>query len=145
MSADAEDTVTRYLRPLLATSDALWPLVARVVAGLVFFSFSFGKFTRHQAEVDAFDRYGIPAADAAVYLVGVLEFVGGLMLIAGLGTRLAALGLAGNMIGAIATAGRIDGGVVHLGLAPALLVTMLVLVWAGAGARSVDRRLSPAP
>ncbi len=132
----------RYLRPLLSTSDALWPLVARVVAGLIFFSFSFGKFTRHQAEVDAFDRYGIPAADAAVYLVGVLEFVGGLVLIVGIGTRIAAVALAGNMMGAIATAGRIDGGVVNLGLAPALLVTMLLLVWAGAGARSVDRRLS---
>ena len=52
-----------------------------------------------------------------------------------------ALGLAGNMVGAIATGGRVDGGFVNLGLAPMLLVAMLYLVWAGAGRFSLDERL----
>jgi hypothetical protein len=44
------------------------------------------------------------------------------------------------MLGAIVTTGRIGGGLVHLGLAPALLVAMLVLLKTGAGARSIDTR-----
>lgn len=128
-----------WWRRLLDTGDGLAPLVLRVAAGLVFVSFSVGKFTRHAAEAAAFERYGIPLAEATVYLVGLLELIGGLMLILGVATRLAALGLAVNMAVAVATAGRIDGGAVHLGLAPALLAAMLVLLWTGAGARSLDR------
>ena len=130
---------TTWWRRLLGTGDGLAPLALRVAAGLVFVSFSVGKFTRHAAEAGAFERYGIPFADATVYLVGLLELIGGLMLILGVATRLAALGLAVNMAVAVATAGRIDGGAVHLGLAPLLLLAMLVLVWTGAGARSLDR------
>jgi predicted lipoprotein with Yx(FWY)xxD motif len=73
--------------------------------------------------------------------VGSLELVAGLMLIAGLATRLVALALAADMVGAISTAGRLDGGPVNLGLAPILLAVMLLLVWAGAGALSLDGRL----
>lgn len=126
---------------LLGTGDGIAPLIVRLAAGLVFMSFSLGKFTRHEAEAGAFERYGIPFADATVYLVGLLEMVGGLTLVLGVGTRLAALALALNMAVAIATAGRIDPSVVHTGLAPALLLAMLFLLWAGAGARSLDRRL----
>jgi putative oxidoreductase len=124
---------------------AAWAVAAlRVAAGAVFVAFSFGKFVHHGAESAAFDRYGIPFPDAATALVGALELGGGLMLIAGLGTRLAALALAGDMIGAIATAGRIEGGPVHLGLAPALLAAMLVLLSTGAGRCSLDGRLAAA-
>jgi putative oxidoreductase len=42
---------------------------------------------------------------------------------------------------AIGTAGRTVGGPFHLGVAPALLVLMLVLVWSGATRWSLDRRL----
>jgi putative oxidoreductase len=73
--------------------------------------------------------------------VGAVELAGGAMLVLGLGTRFAALALACDMAGAIATAGRIEGGPVHLGLAPALLVMMLLVLWIGPGDRSLDRRL----
>jgi hypothetical protein len=45
------------------------------------------------------------------------------------------------MIGAIVTAGRIDGGPVNLGLAPALLAVMILLLWTGAGRWSLDGRI----
>jgi putative oxidoreductase len=61
----------------------------------------------------------------------------------GLFTRLAALLLAGDMIGAIATAGRVDGGSFHLGVAPALLAAMLFLLWVGPGLFAFDRRILP--
>ena len=70
---------------------------------------------------------------------GALELVGGLLLVVGLLTRPAALLLAVNMVGAIATAGRVDGGTFHLGVAPTMLVAMLFLVWAGCGRLALDR------
>ena len=45
------------------------------------------------------------------------------------------------MVGAIATAGRVDGGSFHLGVAPTMLVAMLFLTWAGCGYLAVDRSL----
>jgi putative oxidoreductase len=138
--------VNRLIQLVIAPRDlgrAAWAVAAaRVAAGVVFVAFSFGKFIHHEAEAAAFDRYGIPQADAATYLVGTLELVGGLMLVLGLGTRVVAVALAGNMIGAIATAGRHDGGPVNLGLAPAVLAAMLVLIWAGAGRASLDEMLA---
>jgi putative oxidoreductase len=135
-----------WLRRLLVGSRAprAWggaALGARLVAGAVFLGFSVGKFTRHGAESAALDRYGLPYPDAFTYGVGVVELVGGAMLVLGLGTRLAALALACDMVGAITTAGRIEGGPVHLGLAPTLLVMMLLVLWIGPGDRSLDRRL----
>lgn len=113
----------------------------RIAAGVVFVLFSIGKFTRHTGEAAAFDRYGVPWADVMTYVVGVLELGGGILLILGLATRVAAAGLAPNMAVAFATAGRIDGGPIHLGLAPTLLVVMLILLWSGAGAYSLDARV----
>lgn len=130
------------LRRLLATRPQPVPTILRVGAGVVFVLFSFGKFVRRDAEIRAFERYDVPWPDVTVTLVGLLELVGGLLLIAGLLTRPAALALAANMIGAISTGGRVDGGPIHLGLAPALLITMLILIRTGAGARSVDGRLA---
>ena len=134
----------RRLASLVITRPSTGPLVLRFAAGVVFVAFAVGKFTRYDAESGAFDRYGIPFPEVTTYLVGVLELVGGVLLIVGLVTRPIALALAGNMIGAIATAGRIDGGPVHLGLAPALLIAMLVLLRTGAGARSLDTRVHAA-
>jgi uncharacterized membrane protein YphA (DoxX/SURF4 family) len=48
--------------------------------------------------------------------------------------------LACNMIGAIITAGRTEGGPVHLLLTPALLAVTLFLLWAGGGTASLDGR-----
>jgi putative oxidoreductase len=133
----------RLLTAILSSrsgSDAV-PLAARLVAGLVFVAFSMGKFFRHDAESSAFEDYGVPFADVTTYLVGLVELGGGLMLVLGLGTRLAALALTCNMAVAISTAGRIEGGPIHLILAPALLATMLLLLWLGPGRRSLDARL----
>ena len=115
--------------------------VVRVVTGVLFVSFSVGKFVDHARESADFDHYGIPAPEVATYLVGALELVGGILLIVGLCTRPAALLLALNLVGAIATAGRVDGGTFHLGVGPAMLLAMVFLVWAGSGRLAVDRLL----
>src|SRR5690242_3311162 len=77
----------------------------RVASAIVFVVFGVGKFSQHGSEVASFQQYGLPSPDAFVYAIGVLEIVGGLLLLAGLLTRLAALVLAGDMIAAIAVSG----------------------------------------
>lgn len=122
---------------------ARWAPSVRWASGAVFVLFGIGKFSDHGHEVESFESYGLPSPDAFVYLIGVLEIGGGLLLLAGLATRLVALALAGNMAGAIVVSGIGEGEVLpSLTLAPALLVAMLFLLWAGAGARSLDARLS---
>lgn len=118
------------------------PAVARVLAGPVFVVFSLGKFTRHESYIEEFVSYGLPESSLLVYLVGLLELGCGLALIAGFLTRLAALGLGLNMVGAIVTAGVEVGGPIHLGLAPALATVMFFLIWVGPGPHAVDERLA---
>ena len=119
--------------------------LVRIVAGAFFVSVSTGKFLDHAQEAMDFDRYGVPVPDVAVVAVGTIEVVCGLLLVVGLLTRPAAGLLALTLIGAIATAGRVEGGSFHLGVAPTLLVVMLALVWTGAGRPSLDRRLERGP
>jgi len=133
-----------WLARLLAPSPPLASVAATVVrlaAGAIFIGFGQSKFAHHAKEVRSFDRYGLPAPEVFTYAIGTVEVVGGVLLIAGLATRLVAPALAGNMVGAIATGGRVDGGFVNLGLAPALLLAMLFLLWAGAGRFSLDEVL----
>lgn len=121
---------------------ARWAPPVRWVSGAIFVLFGIGKFAEHAHEVESFESYGLPAAEAFVYAIGGLEIGAGLLLLAGLATRLAALAMAGNMVGAIALSGIGEGEVLpSLTLAPALLIAMLFLLWAGPGSRSLDSRL----
>lgn len=113
----------------------------RVLAGVVFVLTSIGKFTGGEMYVALFESYGLPGSRPLVLLAGLVELIGGILLVVGLGTRLAALVLALTMAVAIATAGVAIGGPVHLGLAPTLLLVMLLLLWAGPGAASLDGRV----
>ena len=113
----------------------------RIATGVFFIAVSLSKFTDHSNEAADFHRYGVPIPGAAVYVVGIVELMGGIALVLGVLTRLAALLLAGDMIGAISTAGRVEGGSFHLGVAPTLLLAMLFLLWAGPGSAALDRRL----
>ena len=103
--------------------------LARIAAGVVFVVFGIGKFSQHASEVASFDKYGLPSPDAFVYVIGVVEIVGGLLLVLGLLTPFVALVMAGDMVGAIALSGIKEGEVLpSLTLAPALLVVMLLLL-----------------
>jgi putative oxidoreductase len=117
---------------------ALPALAVRLAAGGIFVGFGLSKFTAHARETRAFDRYGLPDPNVFAYATGALELTLGAALVLGLLTRLTAFGLAGNMVGAIATGGRVDGGFVNLVLAPLLLVAMLFLVRVGAGRLAAD-------
>jgi putative oxidoreductase len=139
------DLVRRARRTRFSGIGAWIPTVVRVVTGLFFVSTSLGKFFDYSSEVDDFRGFEVPWPEVAVPLVGVVELVGGLLLVVGLLTRPAALALAFNMVGALATAGRVEGGDFHLVYAPALLIAMLFLLWSGPGRWSVDERLLARP
>jgi putative oxidoreductase len=115
--------------------------LARAAAAAIYVAFGVGKFTAHGSEAASFKDYGLPEPDAFVYAIGVLEIAGGLLLLAGLLTRLAATALAGDMVGAIAVSGIGQGETISLTLAPALLVAMLFLIRTGGGRFSADRAL----
>lgn len=117
------------------------PLIARVSLGLVFVVTGWGKLHSLDKVTGFFESLHIPAAHANAIFVSLVEFVGGLLVIVGLGTRIAALLLTAVMAVAIATA-KLPGihGVVDL--VNAVEFTYLtVFVWllmSGGGKASLD-------
>lgn len=125
-------------------SRATAALLARLGAGAVFVTFGAAKFTAHASEVESFETYGLPWPDAFVYAIGAIEVVGGALLFAGFGTRVASLILAGDMIGAITVSGIGQGELISLTLAPALLCITVFLLWNGPGRYAFsDRSFRP--
>jgi len=119
-----------------------WALTAtRCASGVVFLAFGAGKFLNHASEASSFRTYGLPWPNLFTDAIGVLELVGGLLLAAGLATRLVAVLLAGDMVGAIVVSGLLRGETVSLTLAPALLMATVVLVVLGPGRLSLDAQL----
>ncbi|MBV9193135.1 MAG: DoxX family protein [Solirubrobacterales bacterium] len=116
-------------------------LLLRLASGGVFVVFGLGKFVNHASELASFKTYGLPAPAVFVIAIGAIELVGGLLVMAGVLTRPAAVALAGDMVGAIVVSGVAKGELISLTLAPAELVAMLLLLWTGPGAHS----LSPSP
>src|SRR5271170_8266604 len=142
------------MKKLMATSNDVAFTILRLVLGVVFFAHGaqkmlgwFGGFGFH-GTMGSFTGMGMPAAVA--FLVICTEFFGGLGLIVGLLTRIAALGIGVEMIGAIFMVHLPNGffmnwfgnqkgeGVEYHLLAIAIAAALLLR---GAGAFSLDRVL----
>lgn len=146
------------IRRLLATDDSTATAILRVVLGLVFFAHGAQKM------LGWFGGYGfsgtmgfftsamhIPAPLA--FLAIAAEFFGGLGLVLGFLTRIAAFGIAVNMLVAIVTVHGVHGFFMNWtgtqkgeGFEYHLLVLAMTvfLMIRGAGAFSVDRALTAA-
>jgi uncharacterized membrane protein YphA (DoxX/SURF4 family) len=133
--------LARLRRPRFGGRTAYLPTLFAFAAGLIFVSFGAGHFAHHVAEATDFRRYQVPFASFAVWAVGVLELGAGTSLLLGLFVRPAAAALAADMVGVVATAGRVEGGWLNLGVAPLLFAVMVFLLWAGPGRLSVDALL----
>jgi putative oxidoreductase len=126
------------------------PLLTRIVVGQAFFFTGRGKLENPEGVVSFFTELGIPFPAASAAFVSRLEYYGGLLLVAGLLTRLVALLLGSTMVVALLTADRASFLGALLGTSEAGLtdivpvVYLLFLAWlvaAGPGVASVDAAL----
>jgi putative oxidoreductase len=130
------------------------PAVLRVMVGLAFVAHGaqklFGAFggdglTRTAA---GFESIGLSPGFALALIVGLTEFVGGLMLIAGALTRYAAVALVAVMLGAMWKVHLSNGFFINWAMTPGrghgveynlvLIAALLCLALGGPGAFSID-------
>jgi putative oxidoreductase len=119
----------------------LGPLLARITVGVVFMGTGWGKLHDLEGTAKHFAEWGIPMPHFNAVLASSTEFFGGLCVLVGLATRLAALPLAFTMLVAIVAAkrGDIDDVSTLLGFDEfAYLVMFLWLALAGPGKASLD-------
>jgi putative oxidoreductase len=135
-------------------------VLIRLYVGLIFAGEGVLKFLRPDAlGPGRFDKAGIPAGSFFAYLDGVLEIVCGLLILAGLLTRLATVPMIVDMIGALtitkapllwghALLYPKEGGFwdfFHEGrLEVAMLCGAIFLLIVGSGGYSVDARMNRA-
>jgi putative oxidoreductase len=118
------------------------PLIVRLTLGLVFATTGWGKLHNLDNVETFFASLHIPAPGFHAAFVSTIEFAGGLLLIAGLGTRIASALLIGVMTVAIWTAKLPElHGLTDLAntIEFTYLAMFVWLVVAGAGAASLDR------
>lgn len=140
----AYELLTRYARPVMI---ALFLLAIRLIWGWQFTLAGHGKLLDIQKPIHFFEKLGIPFPTANAWLVACVECFGGLLLMAGLGTRAVAIALTINMTVACLTADHeavmkliSDGDVATFSQAAPFwfLVTSLLVLTFGPGGFSVD-------
>ena len=118
-------------------------LLLRIGVGLIFVLAGWGKLTGIENVQSFFGNVGIPLAGIMAWVVALVEFVGGLMVLIGYKVKIPSLLLAFIMIVAILTVklGG-DGGFSGMRVDIMLLVTSLALAILGSGGYSVDGMLN---
>jgi putative oxidoreductase len=126
-----------------ASQNSIVILISRVFLAILFILAGWGKLTGHEGTAQYFGAIGLPMPSVTAVLVGLVEFVGGLAILIGFQTRIAAVVVALFTIGATLVA--------HMDFAEGMNALMaqknlaiagglLLLAVTGAGAYSVDRR-----
>jgi putative oxidoreductase len=129
--------------PRHAASHLAWlgPLFARIVVGWVFLWTGWGKLTHLPLVIQNFEGWGIPAPQLLAPFASGAEFVCGILLLAGLLTRIAAGALGIVMIVAIAAVQGpdVDSLLGFLGLEETMYFALFLwLAIAGGGPVSLD-------
>ena len=139
---------------IASSLQSLFLLGVRLYWGWQFAQAGWGKLHRMPQVIEYFTSLGIPAPAANAWFVSLLEFVGGILLAVGLGSRLLALLSVGDMIVAYITADReaFLGFFSHpdkfAAAAPfVFLVAWLIILIFGPGKISLDAilRIEPSP
>jgi putative oxidoreductase len=113
----------------------------RIIVGIVFAAHGFQKLAAMDAWTEVVAVLGIPSPAAMAWLAVLAEFLGGIGLILGAFTRLAALTIAIDMIVAIATVHAGHGLMLQQGgleYPLIMLALMTYFIVAGAGPYSLD-------
>ncbi|HKA90313.1 MAG TPA: DoxX family protein [Haliangiales bacterium] len=124
------------------------PTLARVAMGVAFILTGWGKLHGLEQVTSYFTDLGIPLPGLMAPFVATVELVGGILLLVGLGTRVAAVMLATTMVVALITAKwkNAESKIELLGeLEFAYLTIFVWLAVAGAGPLSLDRLLARRP
>lgn len=103
--------------------------VLRVVLGVIFLAHGLQKISGFEGVVKFFNSIGLPTALA--YAVMTIETVGGALLILGLFTRIAAVGISAVMLGAIFTVHRGQGLINGFEFPLLLLANAVALILSG--------------
>ena len=126
-----------------ASGASLAILVGRVLLSTLFIMAGFSKLTAISATAGWFGSIGIPMPTATTVIVGLVELLGGLAVLVGFKTRIAAIVLAVFTLAATAVA-HLDfsqaGNALMLQKNLGLAGGFLLLSVLGAGAYSIDRR-----
>ena len=142
-------TLGKIRATLLALARRLEPLgptLARLTVGLVFIGTGWGKLHTLPDVTDYFASLGIPMPGLNARIAASTELFGGILVLIGLGTRIAVLPMSVTMVVAILTAKRADlHGLTDLvGFEEwSYLVFFIWLAVAGAGPLSLDRLIAP--
>ena len=137
------------LKKLMKTSDSIGLAVLRVVTGAIFMAHGLPKLGLMgdgslAATTESFDSVGIPLPAISALIVGIVEAVGGALLIAGLMTRVVTATQTIAMLVAVLAVHLPNGFAGPGGYQWALLLgaAAFCLMLEGAGKYSVDRKLS---
>lgn len=118
-------------------------LMLRAGIGIIFIYHGYPKLFTHTHDImAAFQRMGFPSF--FVYIAGVVEFFGGIVLILGLFTRIAALLLAGEMAIAVLKVHLPQGAITDVKnyeFPMIVAVTCFALATIGAGLISIDHAI----
>jgi len=110
MSADSRPNVIQRLATLglriTAALAFLAPLLSRLVVGITFYFTGRGKLGGLDKLTGFFSDLGIPFPGANAVFIATLEFVGGICIILGLGTRIFSFLLSCTMVVALMTADK---------------------------------------
>ncbi|HEX3758037.1 MAG TPA: DoxX family protein [Kofleriaceae bacterium] len=126
--------------------EGIGPLAVRLIVGVAFFFDGWGKLGNLEKVTDYFGSdLHIPFPHANAVFVSTVELVGGALLVVGLGTRIAALLLAGTMAVAFLTAILPHADSIIDLFSTIELTYLAIFVWlivGGAGPISIDHLLS---
>jgi putative oxidoreductase len=137
-----------YEWPRIVAGYFTWlpPLVARIVVGWIFLWSGWGKFMVMPQMIENFRGWGIPYPELLTPFVASVEFLGGILLLVGLLTRIAAVPLMVVMVVAVIAAkgADVDSLEMLLGFEEASYFTLFLwLAVAGPGPISIDHFVQP--
>ena len=119
----------------------LAPLLLRIGVGVIFIIAGWGKITGIEGTQGFFGNLGIPLPGIMAWVVAIVEFVGGIMVLLGAYARIPYLLLAIIMVVALLTT-KIGGEFSAARLDLMLLLASLALYFMGSGKYSVDDKLA---
>lgn len=114
-------------------------LLIRIGVGVIFIMAGWGKLNGIEGTAGFFGNIGIPLPAVMAWVVAIVEFVGGLMVLTGTFIRIPAVLLAIIMVVALITT-KLDQSFNAARLDLMLLLTSLALFMLGSGKYSIDSK-----